>query len=652
LAFTTTGGFDAVPSPGDTWSEIALVLLGATACAAAVLLGRRARLWGGITVSLFAALTVLTALSIAWSVQPDTSWQSATQTLAYLAVFAGAAAMARLYPERWPAVVIAVGAATVLLSGYALLVKVFPASLDAGDALGRLQSPFGYWNAIGVAAALGIVPCLWAGARRSSGRILPAVAVPGLALLISVVVLSFSRSAVLAGVLGAACWFALAPLRLRSAAVLALSMVGAAVISGWALSTNALTGDRVALTERTAAGHTFGIVIVLTLVVLVGAGAGLARASERVALGPTARRRIGTVLVGLVCLMPLVGVVGLAVSSRGLTGEISHYWSALTTSNGFVGNNPGRLLQLSNSRPLYWHEGLAVGEHALLAGVGAEGFATAHTVYATSTLPVSHAHSYIIETFADLGLIGVVIALALLVSWCVAAARPLALGARWKAITLADVAEREGVIALAGVVVAFGVQSAVDWTWFFTAIAVPALICAGWLAGRGPLSSPTGREFARAPILQRPGAAAGVIALAALTLVVAWFSWQPLRSADALSASLTAAAGGNSARAFSEARDAARIDPVAIEPLQILSSLYVGASDDAAARHELIEAARRQPENPQTWLWLGQFDLQHGHIRPAYESLLRALHLNPLDGVTNALVAKTRAQLGIPPPTS
>ena len=365
-AFATTGGVNAVAAAGDTWSEIVIVLLGASACTAAVLLGARGPVWGGVTVTLFTALAALTAMSVAWSVQPDDSWQSAAQILAYLAAFAGAGALARLYWERWPAVVGAMAAAAVVVSGYALLVKVFPASLDAGDALGRLQSPFGYWNAIGVAAALGVVPCLWAGARRTRGRILRALAIPGLALLISVVVLSFSRSAVLAAVLGAGCWFALAPLRLRSAAVLALGATGAGVISGWALTSHAVTGDRVALADRTAAGHTFGLVIVLTLAVLVAAGGTGAIAVNRGRLSWVARRRIGTVLVALVCMIPLAGVGVLAASSRGLTGEIAHAWSTLTTTSGSVGDSSSRLLQLTNTRPLYWREGISVGEHALL----------------------------------------------------------------------------------------------------------------------------------------------------------------------------------------------------------------------------------------------------------------------------------------------
>jgi hypothetical protein len=288
-----------------------------------------------------------------------------------------------------------------------------------------------------------------------------------------------------------------------------------------------------------------------------------------------------------------------------------------------------------------------VGEHALLAGVGAEAFATARTAYATSFQPVSHAHSYVIDTFADLGLIGVALSLALLVSWCLAAARPLAPRTRWRDLVSERVAEREGLMALGCVVVAFGVQSAVDWTWFFTGVAVPALVCAGWLVGRGPLGHPVGRAAHRRPLLQRPGSAAALAGLTALALALAWFTWQPLRSADALSASLSAAAAGHHPEAFTEARDAATIDPVSVAPLQILSSLYAGAGDPAAARQQLIDATHRQSGNPQPWQWLGQFELDHGQTRAAYRTLLRAQRLDRTDTWTGLLLAKARTQLGI-----
>ncbi len=660
LAFTTTGGLDDVAGTGDTWSEIVLTVLGCVVCGAVVLLSRRARAWGAATVGAFAALTVFTALSIAWSVAPDDSWQGAGQTLGYLAAFAGAAAMARLAPRRWPAVVGAMAAAAVTLSAYALLAKALPGTLDPGDEIGRLQVPFGYWNAIGVVAALGFAPCLWAGTRLAGGRLLRALSAPALALLISVVALSYSRSAALIAILGVAAWLAIVPLRLRTAALLALASVGAAVIISWALSTPALTADRCGRPTFTSAceaarvstGHTFGLVLLVTLLVLTGAGLAWAVAIERVQLMPGTRRRIGTVLVCLTALVPLAGIGALAASSRGLTGEISHQWSTLTSttgSGGVVGDNAGRLLQFGSSRPLYWSEGMTVGEHSLLKGAGAEAFAVAHTAYTDSTAPVSHVHSYAIQTFADLGLIGVAINLVLLISWAVAASRPLALRSSPSSLSVDQAAERQGLLALAIVVVAFGVQSGVDWTWFFSGVAVPALVCAGWLAGRGPLADPVGHARNRRPLMQRPGAGALITALVAVTLLGAWAIWQPLRSADALSSSLNAAASNHSGQAFTDARDAANIDPVTIEPLQILSELY-GARDPGAARRELVEATRRQPDNPEPWSWLGQFDLLRHRDRLAYASLDRELALDRGNATLANTVISLRIALHIPSP--
>ena len=160
------------------------------------------------TVALFALLAALTAASIAWSVLPNNSWVEASRTLSYLAVFAAEprsrgccphGGPASWGPSRWSATVI---------SAYALLVKVFPATLDANDQFGRLQAPFHYWNATGLIGALGLAPCLWAGARRERARALRALAVPAVSILLTVIVLSYSRGALLVAAIGLACWFA------------------------------------------------------------------------------------------------------------------------------------------------------------------------------------------------------------------------------------------------------------------------------------------------------------------------------------------------------------------------------------------------------------------------------------------------------------
>jgi tetratricopeptide (TPR) repeat protein len=633
---------DQIVTTPDTWSEIVVTLLGTAACAGVVLLGARGRAWAAVTIGLFAGLTAFTALSIAWSVQPDFSWFAADQMLSYLAVFAGAAALARLGPQRWPALVGAIGVLMAALSGYALLVKVLPGTLDPNDTLGRLQAPFGYWNAIGVSAALGLPVCLWSGARRDRGRALRVLSVPALALMMSVVVLSYSRSALLVAVLGGGCWLALVPLRLRAVLTLALGSAGAAAITGWALATPALTSDGVSLPARTAAGHSFGIVLLVVLVMSIAAGFAAVWAGDRVAVAPAARRSIGTVLVTLVALIPVGGLAAVAASSRGFTGEISHAWSTLTSVNEGVGNSAGRLGQLGNSRPLYWHQGLEVGEHALLKGVGALGYSTARLRYASARFKADHAHSYLIETFADLGLIGVAISLALLAAWSRAAVRSLAPRTRWSSLTPEQVAERQGLLTVLIVAVMFGVQSAIDWTWYFPGVAIPALICAGWLAGRGPLANPVGRLRERRPILQRPAAGATVTALVAVALLGAWVMWQPLRSTDADAAATVAT---SNPQAFDDARSAASSDPLSYEPLFLLSALYQRIGDNAAARAQLVRATRRQPQNPVTWEQLGSFDLQIGDPRQALSALTRGAALDHASTTDGAEIAQARAAL-------
>ena len=163
LAFVTTGGVNDGPN---TWAEIVLTLVGAALAAAVLMYSAPARLWGGVTLLLFIALTVLTALSIAWSVQPADSWIEANRALSYLAAFTGAIALGRLFPERWAGVVGGIALLATVLCGYALLAKVFPAAFDRADQVGRISAPFDYWNASGLIAALGLPACLWCGARR------------------------------------------------------------------------------------------------------------------------------------------------------------------------------------------------------------------------------------------------------------------------------------------------------------------------------------------------------------------------------------------------------------------------------------------------------------------------------------------------------
>jgi O-Antigen ligase len=432
--------------------------------------------------------------------------------------------------------------------------------------------------------------------------------------------------------------------------VLALGTLGGAVIAGWALATHALTSDGILLAARTTAGHTFGVVLIVTLALLSLAGFAAAVALDRVALPARLRHRVGTALVILAALIPIGAVIALTASSRGLTGQVSHAWSTLVDPNSTVGDNPGRLAELGNSRARYWREGLTVGEHALLGGAGALGYGTARTRYSNDPWPVQHAHSYEIETFADLGLIGVALSLALLIAWCLAAARAIGPKLGRASLTPEQAAERCGLMTLLVVVIMFGIQSSTDWTWFIPGVALPALICAGWLAGRGPLTAVPGlaaatgqAEPTRKRLTQRPGAGALVTGLVALALLGAWLIWQPLRSADADAAATNAVAGGNRPEALADARAAADRDPLSVEPLFELSALNA-AIDPAKAYAELLSAVRLQPANAQTWLQLGTYELQVNRPRQALAALSRALVLDRSSPAIAAAVAEAHSE--------
>ena len=644
LAFTTTGGVALSPN---TWAQILLTMLAAGLGIALLLTGPRGHTSGRLVLGLFAALAALTFASLAWSVQPASSWLEANRTLSYLAAFATAMALARLAPGRWPALIGGVALYALVIGLYALLTKVFPATMDAGDALARVRAPFDYYNATGLVAAMGIVPCVWFGARRTgestAARGLRGASVPALAVLVCTLLMSYGRGALGAAVIALAVWFVFVPLRLRGVLVLGLGAAGGLVLALWAAGQPAIANDHTQLAARVAAGHRFGLVLLVGLVLLTVIGWGMTVVLGRAALPALVRRRIGIALVVLVALVPVAGVVGLATSSRGFGGEVSHLWNSLTNPNGFVLDQPGRLSQLGSSRPRYWRDGLRVGEHAPWPArepsdspsrSGATRPTRCSRPTATSSRPSPTSASSASRSAPRCSPPGASPCDARCDVAPGATGRPRALrgvarGTR-AAGAAAAAAERCGGFTILAVAVAFGVHSAIDWTWFIPGAAVPALLCAGWLAGRGALGAAPARTATASPVrgldLVRVGAAVG---LGALALLVAWIVWQPLRSANADADAVSALVRGDAGAALTDGRTAAASDPLDIQPLQLLSEVDLSLGQTAPARAELVKATTLQPSNPDSWTALAAFDAAHGRAADAQRETARARVLSP-----------------------
>jgi tetratricopeptide (TPR) repeat protein len=219
------------------------------------------------------------------------------------------------------------------------------------------------------------------------------------------------------------------------------------------------------------------------------------------------------------------------------------------------------------------------------------------------------------------------VSLALLAAWLAAAQRTVGLWGPGRRAPWTP--ERVGMATLLAICVVFGVHSFVDWTWFVPGNAILALLCAGWVAGRGPTTEPIERREPAGVTLRQPwrlGLAAGA---AAIALLAAWTSWQPQRAVAKGSDALAAAEAGNYPQARSEIADAERIDPLSVELLYQRSAIASAAGDVAGARRALEDSVRKQPANAQTWLNLAQFELDQGRKPQALSAIGSALYLDP-----------------------
>jgi hypothetical protein len=628
--------------------EVLAVLTGG-ALSALVACRGRGRGPGATALVLFAALAALTALSVTWSIVPDLSYVEAGRTFAYLGVFASGIAVARLAPRAPELVIAGVLLAAVAAVTYALLSRVWPATLAANELSNRIGAPFEYWNAVGTTAALAVPGLLWLGSRPTGGGVARSLAYPGMGACILAILLTQSRGALWSGGIAALAWFVLVPRRLRSLPVLLAPAACAGAVGAWALARDPFSKTLQPLAAKESVAGDFGLLLLLMAVVLLLVGlavnVGLSHAFPPLRV----RRRVGLAVAVIACALPLVALTSAAVS--GSIGErVDELVSETETAPE---QGAGRLTAASSTRGKYWREAGRVFDDRPAAGVGAGAFEVARLRHRKDDAVSRHAHGYGPQTLADLGLVGAGLSLALLVAWLVAAARTTALyprrlpfrRARGPAPRRDWTSERVAVVALALTAVAFGLQSAIDWTWFVPGPTAMALVAAGFVAGRGPLTA------AEPPAAGAPGAARALAAAAVglAALLAAWAAWQPAASARAVEHARELAEAGSYDEALAESAEAADANPLSPEPLFARAEVLAAAGRERAAAAALEDAVLAFPGDPQTWIHLARFQLfELDRPRLALETLRGALFLDPLSLQAQALYLNARAAARIP----
>jgi hypothetical protein len=635
VAFGAAGGSELGRT---TIVEVLAVIVCGAFIAAAILWSRPGQLWGATCVLLFAAFAALTALSVTWSIVPSLSYVEAGRTLAYLCIFSAAVAGARLAPRATGVVISGIVLAATAAVLYALAARVWPGSIGETEISNRIGQPFQYWNAVGTTAALAIPGLLWLATRRCVSAVGRVLAYPALGAAVLALLLSQSRGALVAAVIGTVAWIAIVPtVRLRSLPAIVLPSLGAGAVGAWALSQDAFSVAGEPLRVKESVAGEFGLLLVVMLLGLVVAGAlvnaGLNRGLPPVHVG----RRIGIVALVIACAVPLVAFTSAAFSG-GIGDRVDELTSETSTAPSDEG--AGRLTAASSTRGKYWREAGRVFDDRPAAGLGAGTFQTSRLRHRNDDSVTRHAHGFVPQTLADLGIAGVVLSTALLIAWLVAVARATGLYPRRLPFRRGNGdpptrrdwdGDRIALVAATLIAVVFGLQSAIDWTWFVPGPTAMALVAAGFVAGQAPLgrprpaASPAHESFALSP--GRLLAASAVLIAAVIT---AWAVWQPEASDRQTGDALRLAEAGQTEAAIAEAQDAADTNPLSSNPLLTEAAIETSAGNLSAARAALERAVLEFPGDPQNWYRLAAFQLGTlDHPVQAAATVRAAIFLDP-----------------------
>jgi hypothetical protein len=655
VAFGAAGGTQIGRT---TVVEMLIVLLGGAVVAAAIVWGRRGPIHGAVSLFVFAALAALTALSVTWAIVPELAYIEAGRTFAYLAVFAAGVAGARLAP-RWGHVAVkGIVLAAIAATAYALAARVWPGSIGENEISNRIGQPFEYWNAVGGTAALAIPGLLWLGSRGGGSVVGRVAAYPAMGTAILAILLTQSRGALAAAALGAIAWFAILPLRLRSLPVLLLPSLAAGAVGAWALSKDAFAETLQPLAVKESVAGEFGLLLLLMTAVLVAAGLAVNVGRTRFVPTARARRQLGIAALVVACAIPLAALTSVAFSDRGLGGTIEDRVDELTseTDTAPTEQGAGRFGAASSTRGKYWREAGRVFADRRSVGTGAGTFAVGRLRHRTDASVTRHAHGFVPQTLADLGIVGVALTTLLLLAWLVAAVRTTALHPRRLPFRHGEgvppprrdwTAERGALVALGLIAMVFGLQSAIDWTWFVPGPTAMALVAAGFVAGRGPAAAlPEGGSIDRRAPLRSPSTprllTASAVLLAALLTV--WAIWQPWAADRQTTDAVELADAGDVDGALAKTQDAADTNPLSAEPLLVEAAIATRAGRESEAEAVLEDAVLKFPGEPETWYRLAAFQLGTlDEPAKAAETIRGALYLDPHSASARQLFLEARA---------
>jgi hypothetical protein len=640
-------GATAIPQESRLQVGIAAIGLvcGLGLAAGALRAGRASLAWFGVAV--LGSFALWSALSTLWSAAPDLSWLAANRAIVYSVVVAVAIAAASSTRAAPRGVAIGIAAAALLVALYALGGKIIPGlhfaffDLNPGDEFARVREPIGYWNAVGILCVMAAPVCIWLAAFPEAAARLRIGALLALTVFVLTTATTYSRGALLAYVAVLAVMVGAGPQRLRRLAVGVGAILAALPSIVIAFGLHDLSAGGLSLHDRARGGAILGLVLLLSLAAVAIAGRELLRVEGRGRWTARHSRLVWRGLAAAVAGLLIVGVGALTVSSRGLTGEISHQADLFKQPKAGPGNDPSRLISSNGSnRWIWWQEALGAFSDKPLGGWGAGSFPVVRYLYRRYDAPVRSTHSVPLQFLSETGLVGALLGLGGLAL--------LGAAAVGRVRTSSGI-ERSARLALLAAATAWAVHSLVDWDWEIPAVTIPALVAVAVAAAPSPAADSTAGN-PNVPRGPTPVLLAVASALAAVLLVAS--AALPSLAETKRVESLRDAGSGSFRAAASDADLAHKLDPLGVEPLFTEASIARSRGEDAEAASLLVEATRLQPDNFETWQRLATLEVALGDYAGAARAIRRQAEDNPLAFQARPNVADLLYPLEVPPQRS
>jgi O-antigen ligase len=489
---------------------------------------------------------------------------------------------------------------------FALLSRVLPDVVTTRHDIvaDRLSYPLTYWNGLGLFLGLGVILALhFASSEREPGwmRVLGAGAAPVLA---AGLYFTLSRGAIVATVAGAVGYLLLA--RPRGALAGLLAVVPActlAVVAGYhadLLSTIDPT-SAAAIAQGKDAALVIGLSVVLALVVRA-AGLLLDRRLARVRVTARARRAgwVGGAVAALVALA--VCWVAFDLGDR-VQRQYDGFVSGTTVKTG--GDIRQRLTSPGNNGRLdHWRVALDAFEKEPLHGTGAGTYGITWARDRPIDLKVEDAHSLYVELLSELGLPGLLLVLAAILTVLFGFARGV------------GGPDRHLYAALFAAGGAWALHAGIDWDW-----ELPAVTSWFWAFGGMALAAPAVSARQAVPAnLMRVVVAIGCLALAVTPALMAV-------SQARLNTAISAFKQGDCDSAIDAALGSLKAIPSRPQPFEVLGYCDATLGQDRLALGAMQGGLDRDPDNWELHYGLALVRADAGlDPRPAAR---RALSLNP-----------------------